>query len=380
MSNSQGTSETSANREVTRQRSSEPQCDAVPIITDPIPGPYNPPSDLSRLVDTIDSFAEYAHWEECNISSLSLHTPINPLCTDKTSLLRAVSGGGRPGYDKPYIPLDCDMRWYTTAEVCSIFSRYSHVLFIGDSLMRHIVESMYVFLRADIGLGAIADWAVEPEPKSGIDSVKDCLCDVQTGKRACSDAVIEDSEWLLGNSSTEGISPLACPGGANGGPGLKLSYLQSPAYPISDEDLERIKDAATWSSAGGSAQDKSVAAVLHTTFWNNVNVTATRLWIDDINSALASALGDRVPPTLFVTANAGGLTKSARYIESQGNQALANFERDLHPQLDERGVDMLGCYNMSLQATSSDGTHANFEGNLLKAMTILNWLDWSAKG
>lgn len=271
------------------------------------------------------------------------------------------------------------MRWYTLVEVCEIFSRYDRVLFIGDSLMRHIVEGVYVYLRADIGLGAIADWAVEAEPKTGIDSVQDCMCGVQTGTRACSDAVIEDSEWLIGNATAAGVSPLICPLGVDGGPGLKMRYIRSAAHPASEEELQQITAAAASISVSSNVQRKPVAAVLHSTFWNNVNVEETSRWVEQVVSALIAANGNSKPPVLFVTANAGGLTKSARYIESQGNQALANFEREIQPRMEQRRVDVLGCFNMSLQATSSDGTHANFEGNLLKAMSVFNWLDWASK-
>ena len=64
---------------------------------------------------------------------------------------------------------------------------------------------------------------------------------------------------------------------------------------------------------------------------------------------------------LFLTANAGGLSKNSRYLEAQGNQQLGNFEKNIQPELEGRGVDVLGCFNMSLQSLTSDGTHASFE-------------------
>ena len=92
-----------------------------------------------------------------------MHDPFEPLCHDKESLMMAMSGGGRGGRDMPYIPRGCDMRWFTTVEVCSILSRFSHVWIIGDSLMRHMTSALHLFLRQDLIDGARTSWKDDPQ-------------------------------------------------------------------------------------------------------------------------------------------------------------------------------------------------------------------------
>lgn len=341
------------------------------------PGKFPYPTESSRTSDTDDAFASYKYASECGISSIDLHMPFSPLCLDKKSLLRAMSGGGRPGYDMPYVPLSCDMRWYSTEEACTILTRFSHVAFIGDSLMRHIVNAMYVFLRADIGYGAIADWDLDLGAEGGISQREDCMCAAQTGKHICSNAVISQTSWVTGNTSIASeYSPLACSPSINGD--INLSFTRSNAYPATQEELEEIR--MVLPETEFNTPRKPYAFVLHSTFWNNVNATATVAWVEQITEHLRSTVPSLSSWSthmnrIFVTANAGGLSKNAQYLEAQGNQQLGNFEKDISPTLEERGVDVLGCFNMSLQALTSDGTHASFASNLLKAQMILNWLE-----
>ena len=70
-------------------------------------------------------------------------------------MLEAMSSGGRIGFDAPYIPRGCDMRWFTTEEICEILGRFDKVVFLGDSMMRHIVGALNVLIRKDLGYGAV---------------------------------------------------------------------------------------------------------------------------------------------------------------------------------------------------------------------------------
>lgn len=50
------------------------------------------------------------------------------------------------------------MRWYATEEICDIMGRFEKVIVIGDSMMRHVVGAINVFLRQDLGYGAVTGW------------------------------------------------------------------------------------------------------------------------------------------------------------------------------------------------------------------------------
>jgi hypothetical protein len=120
-----------------------------------------PPENGSyRYPDVVDTFEAYK-WRnhpDCDISSLNLHRPFSPLCETREDFLEAFSGGGRVGFDQPFMPLKCDMRWFTTEEICEIFSRFEKVIVVGDSMMRHVVGALNVLLRQDLGYGAVTNW------------------------------------------------------------------------------------------------------------------------------------------------------------------------------------------------------------------------------
>ena len=128
--------------------------------------PFQPPEQLPhRYSDTVDTFETYKYRNTCNISSLDLHAPFGPLCSDRKSMITAMSSGGRIGHDAPYMPRGCDMRWFSTEEVCEILSRFEKVIVVGDSMMRHVVGSINVLVRKDLGYGAVTDWNFSPEER-----------------------------------------------------------------------------------------------------------------------------------------------------------------------------------------------------------------------
>lgn len=80
-------------------------------------------------------------------------------------MLTAMESGGRIGNDAPYMPRDCDMRWFTTDEVCEILSRFEKIIFVGDSMMRHVIGAINVILRENLGYGAVTDWNFSEEER-----------------------------------------------------------------------------------------------------------------------------------------------------------------------------------------------------------------------
>ena len=54
------------------------------------------------------------------------------------------------------------MRWFSTEEICEILSRFEKVVIVGDSMMRHVIGSINVLIRKDLGYGAVTDWNFSP--------------------------------------------------------------------------------------------------------------------------------------------------------------------------------------------------------------------------
>lgn len=136
------------------------------------------PEHAHRITDAIDIFEEFKTTDTCRFSSLDLHGPFEPLCEDRDSLLQAMSWGGRHGTDKPFSPRDCDMRFFSPAEICQILSRFSQIIIIGDSMMRNLAVAIHIFLRADLPNGGRANWGEDPPGH-------DCRCNGVFDDRAC---------------------------------------------------------------------------------------------------------------------------------------------------------------------------------------------------
>lgn len=191
---------------------------------------FQPPEPLPhRYPDTIDTFETYKYRNACNLSSLDLHAPFAPLCPDRKSMLTAMSSGGRIGHDAPYMPRECDMRWFSTEEVCEILSRFEKVIIIGDSMMRHVIGSLNVLVRKDLGYGAVTDWNFSPEERyvhhrlvnffiqddwlqTKEDMLismfrRDCFCNYQFDVKACSVQGIYKTSDVVKNDPDS----MACP-------------------------------------------------------------------------------------------------------------------------------------------------------------------------
>lgn len=120
--------------------------------------------ELGRMLETRDAFANYKYRATCNISSLDLHTPFGALCPDRKSMLEAMSSGGRIGMDAPYMSRGCDMHWFSTEEACDVLSRYK-IIIVGDSMMRHLIGSINIIIRENLGYGALTDWNFSPQER-----------------------------------------------------------------------------------------------------------------------------------------------------------------------------------------------------------------------
>ena len=60
---------------------------------------------------------------------------------------------------------------------------------------------------------------------------------------------------------------------------------------------------------------------------------------------------------------------------SQGHKAIGIFETECAIEVNRRGVEHLGTYNMSIQSNKYDGVHLDLKGNLIKGMMVMNWLN-----
>ncbi|EKD12010.1 uncharacterized protein L3040_005884 [Drepanopeziza brunnea f. sp. 'multigermtubi'] len=314
---------------------------------------FQPPeASPYRIPDSTDVFQSYKFRNICDISSLDLHAPFSPLCADRASMLAAMSGGGRIGYDAPYMPRGCDMRWFSTEEVCEILGRFEKVVLVGDSMLRHITGSLNVLVRKDLGYGAVTDWNFSLQER------RECFCNEQFDVKACSVQGIYKTADVMANDPAS----ISCPNNIN------VIMEQIVKYPIPEDEIRRLKEDVT------TFGKKPIAVILGHGLWSNLDLQMSVRWLDGVIGAIRDILGSEWTG-LFITPNAAGKEKPDDWIVTQGNKALMLFEEAVGMLAKERGLDHLGTWNMSIQSNKYDGVHLDMKGNLVKAMMVLNWLN-----
>ncbi|KAI1449028.1 hypothetical protein F5Y02DRAFT_414290 [Annulohypoxylon stygium] len=279
-----------------------------------------------------------------------------------------MSSGGRAGKDAPYVPRGCDMRWFTTLEACEILGRYSQVILVGDSMLRHIMGALNILIREDLGYGGVTDWNFDAEEK------RKCFCNNQFDVRDCSVQGIYSTSDVLQHDPLSLMCPKMIP---EWNTDLRIELMVQ--YPMPEDEIRRFEKAID----PNPSQPK--AFILGHGLWNNLDVDQAVNWLDVVLGTIELKTGARMRlrgrsprknlPILLMTPNAAGEKKPDEWIVSQGNKALIRFEHAMAAHAANRRVDHLGTWNMSIQATLYDGVHMDMRGNLLKAMMVLNWLN-----
>ncbi|KAF8454763.1 hypothetical protein BGX38DRAFT_1089270, partial [Terfezia claveryi] len=281
---------------------------------------------LYRTPDTVDSLSDYKYRSECNICSLDLHVPYSPLCSSRAQMLEATSGGGRIGFDGPYISRGC-----ATEEICGILGRFGKVVFLGDSMIRHIVGALNVFLRKDLGYGAETNWNFNQQEKN------ECFYLTQFNVKSCS------VQGIFKTADVELHDPrsLVCPAQS-----VNVFVEEMVRYPIAPEELQRLSAAL-----GTEKTTKPLAFVYGMNLWNNLDIHATVNFLTALPYLRPTLSG--IPPFF---PRCSGKEKLDEWEQSQGNRALMLYEESIRRIVRERGgMGVLGTWNATIQMKKYDG-------------------------
>ena len=139
--------------------------------------------------------------------------PVHKLyCSNRATLLEAMSGGGRHGFERPYFPAGCHYRWYSTAEICMILERFDAIIFIGDDTLKHIYAAFNILLRENLATGSLKQWEMTETDRFL------CRCENQFTRPECSAHMLMDSQAVAANDASSGHrSPYYCDRQCNSG-------------------------------------------------------------------------------------------------------------------------------------------------------------------
>lgn len=160
-------------------------------------------------------FNHFEGRQDCGIASTDIYIPpmarhatVKPhslYCPNRASLLEAMSGGGRHGFDTPYFPMGCHFRWYSTAEICMILDRFDSIVFLGDEMLQHIYSAFNMLLRENIALGGLRQWDMKETER------ETCRCANQLIRPECQAYSVADSQSVrLNDAASKHNSPYYC--------------------------------------------------------------------------------------------------------------------------------------------------------------------------
>ena len=88
--------------------------------------------------------------------------------------------------------------------------------------------------------------------------------------------------------------------------------------------------------------------------------------------SLASG-AERNTPMLFLGPHTSGITESSE-TTTEANSIIWQFQEEISELSRQKHFDMLGLYNLTLQATTAHGVNFGERVALVEAMMVINWL------
>jgi len=213
----------------------------------------------------------------------------------------------------------------------------------------------------------LSDWIA-----NSLSGRRECFCNHQMDVKSCSVQGIFSTSSVLEHDPTS----LACPTDKP----IDLVIEMMLRFPLDGEEVTRYKNLLS-----PTKPKKPYAFIFGHGLWNDLDIQATLNWLDGIvEHTLDQAPylanvnrrhGSSIWPRLFIPPNAAGIQKPDEWLVSQGDKAIMGFEENMRVEAEKRGVDTMGTWNMSIQASKYDGVHLDLKGNLVKAMGLVNWLN-----
>ncbi|KAE8445484.1 hypothetical protein EG329_013374 [Mollisiaceae sp. DMI_Dod_QoI] len=310
-----------------------------------------------------DEIKHFAGSRDCGITQADIYLapwPINPnvspFCKNRMTLLEAISGGGRHGFDEPYVGKGCTYRWFTTQEICIILERFNAIVFVGDEVAQSIYAAFNILLREDLALGSLQQWIMTEEERMK------CKCDNQFINSECQRYAIKSIDEVRKNeASGRKGSPYLCER-------IPHAYLPVESVPAPAASQTLFKD-LMYSKPNPWQPSPVILSIGHGSLFDVPNMT---LALDEWTSLATGA--ERNIPMLLLGPLAFGPNKNAGIAPENSNFGLWHYLEQMSPIAKERHFDILSLYNLTLQASTADGEHFGERIALVEAMMIINWL------
>ncbi|PBP20119.1 hypothetical protein BUE80_DR008768 [Diplocarpon rosae] len=321
-----------------------------------------------------DAIKHFSGSRECGILQTDVYTTpwpsqpnSSPFCGKKAQLLEALSGGGRQGFDEPFVGKGCTYRWFSTLEICMILERFNAVVFVGDDVAQSVYAAFNILLREDLILGGVHDWMMGDE-----DQAK-CKCDGQLLNIDCLKFAVMSVEEVqnAGRDRKGTVETVPAPPAAQSS-FKDLTFGKSNPWQPSPLIFSFSHSSSLDSALSTKAVDEWLAPESAFALSRTAE-TANADYGLFTGYTLASA-SERNIPMLFLSPPAFGLNKGPGTSPQEGNLAVLNYHTSMAPAAKEKHFDVLSMFNLTLQASSVDGKKFGAKVALVEAMMVINWL------
>lgn len=273
-------------------------------------------------------------------------------CND---VLLAVRQGSRRQRDAPFHPFRCSMKWYDPLSACQLLKASNRLLiFVGDSLMRHIQSALWAVLLGNFKRGALM------QTPGYTDNEHNCDCDEQFFEVHCRPHMM---------AYYDGAQTAICPSWEHGSGFLHpiLEYYQLDHFGAGEmQTLSSLIHQHAVAQHNGRG-----LLLLNTALHDNLHIPTL---LPNIWEPIFSIAAETNVIVLCVTVHAPQRNKPAAYLETQGDSSVQQWNTAMVAFCESRGAPILDTYAITHNATSFDGTHFTAPVNVVIAQTILNFL------
>jgi hypothetical protein len=289
------------------------------------------------------------------------------------------------------LPAGCRLRFFPPWEACGELPGL--VVFIGDSLSRHLGYGLRQVLTSNYAAGTLAGFIAPPNSAENnlffppqADWSRLCRCD--EAYRICAHIAFPPTrelfasvcpQWGAAHSAFEATPPLHLLSWWGG-------YFDSDAL----DALLRSNFTGAGGRGGGAAvlgprapRDRAVIVLEIGPAWadmfavGNANIAA---FVDAVFAAAARAQGGAARVVCFATPSPDDAKKPAAHVSTQGVEPTRKVNEWVAGLCRERGGRVLDAFALTRGAYSRDGTHYQSRVNSMLAQALLNLLQMAWPG
>ena len=288
---------------------------------------------------------------------------------------RAMREGQRASIDSPFELKGCRGVWFTPTEACDVIEAQDRmILFVGDSILRQMLQSLFVVLSGHYTSGgvpmmatvakamAMATATSVPDNNNNNNVTRvllpnmECACEAGLAYH-CREKTFGD--W---------VGPLhwVCPKWG------KRRYIHPVLHYVNSGDFRDNWDSIVNALEWGEQIFSGTTLVLNVALHNHLDAEelAEKVY-GRVFTQLANATY-RVRVICFLMPAPEEAKRKAVHLASQGTRAVIEYNEKMRRFCTDRGATVFESFAVTKNATTSDGLHFPFATNVLLAQLFLN--------